>query len=307
MKSVATLLAATLGAILLAVLMLLGVNLECSQEWRPNEGQQSAEQNQKTTSGQSGDAAHKTFSALDEFNAIVNPNKPENSANDHKGGKRNWWHAFVCEVKATDLALAFFTLMLVIVGAFQAYWLRRTIDATKEIGQAALSVEHPIIFVQEIELSEWVGHGKVGSVLAGGCPPAKTQVAITFHNVGRSAAILTRICLEYGAVWELPQKPIYANIRTIPASRIIRRDESLLISNIGEVMTISEEERSRIMERELPLAHFWLYGYAAFNDVRGKEHVTGFCYRWHASQVALEIGERRGFHGDGPPAYTYNT
>jgi hypothetical protein len=102
----------------------LGINSECSQDWRPNEGQQDAQQDQQD--------ANKT----DPLAAAINRNEAPPAAPKAQREKRDWWHPFVCEVKATDLALAYFTLMLVIVGWFT---LDRSERSTRKTERAYLA------------------------------------------------------------------------------------------------------------------------------------------------------------------------
>ena len=88
------------------------------------------------------------------------------------------------------IAIAAFTVLLTRVSNKQA-------ELTKTTAAAVLSAELPIIFVQDIQLSEWGGYLSGSTVISeGGPPPEDCRVDITFHNYGRSVAVLTAVCID---------------------------------------------------------------------------------------------------------------
>ncbi len=200
------------------------------------------------------------------------------------------------------IAIAAFTVLLTRVSNKQA-------ELTKTTAAAVLSAELPIIFVQDIQLSEWGGYLSGSTVISeGGPPPEDCRVDITFHNYGRSVAVLTAVCIEHLVVSVLPENPTYENIRTIPPGRAIERDQSLpVVWGTGPTFRIAAEEIDRITQKSADLADLWVYGYLAFRDFRTMEHKCGFCFKWHCNQIGLDAGQKLGFHGDGPAAYHYNT
>jgi hypothetical protein len=48
-----------------------------------------------------------------------------------------WWKKFFCEMKVGDIAIAYFTFCLVVVGGFQAYWMARTLKVSESAARAA--------------------------------------------------------------------------------------------------------------------------------------------------------------------------
>ncbi len=205
------------------------------------------------------------------------------------------------------IAVAGFTYTLWLTSRELGRLTQASIDATEKIGNAAIAAELPILLVQEIELSEWVGHGKVSSVVGSGAPPKRGKVKFIFHNYGRSVARLTSFCLQHYVAWELPPTPTYDDPIPLPNYLTIERDKALpLVPPDSQNIHISDGDMDRITEKSPDLARLWVYGYLGFRDFRGKLHRTGFCYRWHTSQIGLEIGERMGFHEEGPPEYIYN-
>lgn len=56
-----------------------------------------------------------------------------------------WGARFLCEIKISDLVTIWLTWCLVIVGAFQAWWLFRTLSATEKAASAALNDQRPWI------------------------------------------------------------------------------------------------------------------------------------------------------------------
>lgn len=220
-------------------------------------------------------------------------------------------HATVLSAVVSALAavaIAGFTIKLTRATTRQARLTRNGIAATKRIADAALAAELPIVLVQEIELSEWVGFGKPFTVIGGGFPPERSKVRFIFHNYGRSVARLTSFCLEHKVVYDLREPPIYKSIASLPTGLVIQRDQSLaIVPDDSQLVRISESDMGRIAEKSPDLARLWVYGYIEFRDFRGESHRTGFCYLWHSNQVGLEIEQRLGFHEGGPEEYIYNT
>jgi hypothetical protein len=198
------------------------------------------------------------------------------------------------------VVIAIFTIVLACVGNKQA-------DVTSLAARATLSAELPMIFVQEIELREWLG-ATLTQTIAEGQPPEDCEIYITFHNYGRSVAILSALCLEYQVASALPARPAYKTTHAIPVGRAIERDQSFpMTPGGGPTFRLTGDERDRLAHKSTDLADLWVYGYLEFRDFRGVVHKTGFCFKWHSSLVALDARERTGFHSNGPPAYTYNT
>jgi hypothetical protein len=62
--------------------------------------------------------------------------------------KREWWNGFICDVKATDVAIAFFTLFLVAIGALQGVYIRRSVKVSE---RALTELERAYIYIKSIE------------------------------------------------------------------------------------------------------------------------------------------------------------
>jgi hypothetical protein len=97
--------------------------------------------------------------------------------------RRDWGNSFLCDVKATDVAIALFTFFLVVVGTWQGVQLKRTVDAAYE---EFVSTHRPIIRVRRAVLggvsgrlgAEWLSHGD------------DIEIEITVANVGGTPAHL---------------------------------------------------------------------------------------------------------------------
>lgn len=68
-----------------------------------------------------------------------------------------WWIRFVCEIRASDLALLACAVFLLLGGIFQGLWMRGALQAAKKSAaladEALMSAQRPYVFLKEIQVS----------------------------------------------------------------------------------------------------------------------------------------------------------
>ena len=88
------------------------------------------------------------------------------------------------------------------IGAWQGIQFKRTVDATKEIGSAAIGVELPQLHIMSV-----IG----GRGIIDGFPTNQSNPRITgtVKNYGRTPAFVTNYIINVIIAQELPKFPIY--------------------------------------------------------------------------------------------------
>jgi hypothetical protein len=91
-------------------------------------------------------AANPHFSASADLTSILQFKQSSDKNTEAKREQKykrwydsGWWKHFFCEAKIGDVAIAYFTYCLVVVGAFQAWWLKRSVDHMHIIERAHVS------------------------------------------------------------------------------------------------------------------------------------------------------------------------
>ncbi|MBC7469782.1 MAG: hypothetical protein H7322_10690 [Ramlibacter sp.] len=101
-----------------------------------------------------------------------------------------WWDHFRCDLKVGDAALVFFTYCLVVVGAFQAFFLRKSIIDT---GIAARAAQAGVKLAQEEFRLSHPAHIVVGRFMLSGQNDTLEQITFVIRNVGHTTARVFRI------------------------------------------------------------------------------------------------------------------
>jgi hypothetical protein len=217
-------------------------------------------------------------------------------------------------VSLYTLVLAFFSGLLVLISGIQIRYLisadetaRTSANAAELTAQAAIGVKLPRIMLQKMELFQpGPPYGKEAdsfkNIIAGGIPPERTQVSMTFTNIGETAAFLTSFCMQNFIGPRLPQPPVYGIVIPEPAGSIIKAD-AFAVYNVRNFFVVLTSEQLSNMQRIETSHRLWVYGFIAFTDFLGNPHESRFCQRW---QVAPIMGGPTGFVSDSetPPEYT---
>jgi hypothetical protein len=171
----------------------------------------------------------------------------ENNGNDEPP---NWWEGFVCEIKATDVAVAVFTFFLVLVGGIQAFFLWRSSVDTSKTAAAALANTDAL----RTQLRASVSGEVVGMQFI---PRDETvRVSVDLINSGQTPAYRCR------SMWEI-------EVRKHPLSEEVRVDSEKLALTPPAVIY---PQKPRGSEREYSIG-------SRLADIYEREHalyVTGF-------------------------------
>jgi hypothetical protein len=164
----------------------------CRDYKRPIEGQQAAKPNQQASS-KSSDRIE------DPLLRQINQNDVAKSEDQHQRKEGEWWDGFFCEVKATDVALAYFTLFLVF-GTFALWW--ATSDIARDANQSSemlVNMEAPYV----------TGGGDFESV--GG----RWFFRLDVENHGKTPAFMTGYDLQFATLAEVKKelKEVKENFR----------------------------------------------------------------------------------------------
>jgi hypothetical protein len=208
-----------------------------------------------------------------------------------------YWTLFGRKLKITDTLLAIFTLFLVMVGIGQAYYLDGTLKATKRSADAVVSIELPFLVLGRDTHLFSQGQGvSVGVPL-----PSESYPLISFINVGRSNAEITKECIEWSVADKLPPIPEYQNIVPYAPGTVLSNNADIRLNTRCEIKLAP----AQIDEIDRGQKKLWVFGFIGFKDFVGGPHEVGFCLKW----VPHPKDRPGGFvyDDDTPPAYTRRT
>jgi hypothetical protein len=160
-----------------------------------------------------------------------------------------------------------------------------------ELGaRASVWVELPCLYISRIdaidEEGDWTEHERLK-------PDHAYTIHVIFSNVGRSAAAVTNVTVQFGVFGKLPFPPRYPSRTEFPTVIEPKKDFAAcpLVATV-----LSESDASAIADGS---KYLWLWGYIRFEDFMESEHEIGFLGRWHADgNCFLEHTAKR---------YTYST
>jgi len=153
----------------------------------------------------------------------------QQSGNKETGCRRYetiWQRGLSDPVAYYTLWLTLFTGALAIVSGFQLWFLRRAdetarvsadaaklaADAANKSANAALAVEMPLVFLDQIDLvTPQPPLGPDPRQTVQGIPPALTTIKMVFKNYGRTPARVVSVHFHHRVIRELP--PLYAGGR----------------------------------------------------------------------------------------------
>ncbi len=125
-------------------------------------------------------------------NPIQHTATPETHAEPARWYQRAWWEGFFCDLKISDVAIGYFTYCLVVVGAFQAFWMWRTANLAE---RSMLDLERAHLFGGPMPtVHRW---------------PDKSLVWIVAQNYGRSPGILKEFWIGFASQEPAGDKPTY--------------------------------------------------------------------------------------------------
>lgn len=233
--------------------------------------------------------------------------KPYGAGSSSRGERNSRVVELLCQAKLTDLLIALFTYCLLVVGAFQGWFLLdagkaavATAEAASRQAHAAVASELPVIaFVgQKLIKYDLLDLAIADPVPPGVLTPGIYRALVEIRNAGRTNASLLRYSIRWLVAPELPPEPSYDHMGV--TNNVIPPNSGLWIHYPREPIIIQEAERRAIDEN---FAHLWIYGFLAYGDFMGEVTSIGFSYRW---EIFPEEGHQpRGLIPDGPSPYRY--
>ena len=240
--------------------------------------------------GRSGDTGGKNnhpstarFMLIDSLVAKGDKADSKSEPYNYQSNGNKWISKFFCEAKIGDVAIAFFTYCLVIVGGLQARRLRQTI-ATME------QTERPFMLVSELTV-------KGINSAPDNAGMVKLTIEYRMSNYGRSPAFLKTTFLNLVVVGTLPEPPNYANAQSVRFIVAVNgwygsvAPSEVLIdgSEIREIFTGSRE--------------CFVWGRFEYSGIAPVPHKLRFAFR----MIFDGQGNSSQFYPDGPDSYWENT
>ena len=180
-----------------------------------------------------------------------------------------FWPPFLgYRLKITDSLLALFTLLLVIVGAWQAYQLRRTV-------QSRITGERAQIYPGPLNTSKLVPSGAHAVYpLADGVPPPIIEWA--FMNVGKSPGIIREVRGELTLASRLPWRRRFTYSEVLPVELIVREGQQTddIPFPFNRNLTVDE-----INYLGVGTVQFCFFGYVKYTDTFHQLHTKAFAFR----------------------------
>jgi hypothetical protein len=218
------------------------------------------------------------------------------------------------DIKSTDVAVAFFTLGLVLVGIRQVDIYSRQAKIMRRqvlIQQQTSDLEWPRLFI--IILSHNLGEimSSPSARLYESHPTvslsAVPTVKFALRNYGRSPAIIFCIQTKVDKGRVPPREDVPYPYKDVPNGGIVDYQEtSAGVSAFANPLgTIRRSEFEGMLGGE---TYWWLFGTVGFNDVWDGENTLHFCWRYNHGDRIFEpyprsrnYTEQRGRRHDPPP------
>jgi len=166
-----------------------------------------------------------------------------------------WWQNFICEIKITDIIIAFFTYCLVAVGILQAFLTSHTL----------MSLERAYILAAwtDMEVSD---NGKV-------------TIKFRFRNVGRSSGVVKEFVVKFVQSGPLPKRPDYKSAHRIEF------DWGVEANSLKPDVVIEDSPY---------VGGQYMFGYVRYEDVFRKSRISRFGNRLFPDRQGDRRGERAG-------------
>jgi hypothetical protein len=190
-----------------------------------------------------------------------------------------WWDHFFDK---PDSYVALFTGLL-FVSTTALWWSTRKLwkagdaqiaiakqaaDAAVLNAKAAIGVELPII-IFELEL-----HRESGTTGIVTDAPGKLSILkILYKNMGRSAAEMLRLCVEWRVIDILPERAVFERMIDFAPG-------SMLDSAVAEQTIPMELQGAEVAAIKNKTKSLWVYGFLRYKDFIGDQHQTPYCARW---------------------------
>lgn len=195
----------------------------------------------------------------------------------------SWTTKFLCDAKIGDVAIAFFTWCLVIVGALQARRLRQTI-ATME------QTERPFMVFSDFKISNFTSAPDPAGMV-------KLLLTYGYINHGRSPAFFRRLNQTINTGEFLPKTPTYGDYES---NRFVISVGGGFASTKPVEIFLDGDVIKKLFLGEYNL---WIYGHFEYTGISLFPHSHRFVLR-----MIFDGGDESvRFYPDGPDAYWENS
>jgi len=220
------------------------------------------------------------------------------------------WFANIFE-KHKEVVIAAFTIVLAVstIGLWRStekLWeaVERQIrvatdaaNAAKKSADAAVAVELPMLLVTAIVLEPSSTRDDTSEYF----PDVTSRICMSYENLGKTPAILTKISFVWKVIKEMPRKPLYTDIQLFETGHIVRPGDRQNYET-GFNIDLTQDQIFAIRKNELS---FWVYGFIEYRDFMGEEHNTGFCALWERGDRGRRQSSQ--FVEAGLPQYIYQS
>jgi hypothetical protein len=266
-----------------------------SQNWTKDNSETSYQE--QYPSAQTHYSATNFFPIINPALAEAGSYEADNNPNSAYWNPTGWWQKFFCEAKVTDVALAFFTYCLIVVGGFQARYLYNTVAATKEAAdaaalnaQAVINSERAHIFIDiDVEnITREIPHANLVTK-----PEFEDhmitalRLSYTLKNYGKTPAIIRDIKHSTFVARNLLGVHEYESVVDLPAHILGAKETSSPISVIDlPRLTVREARSIRGAE-----STFWFRGIIVYDDTFGWRRTLKFIWHYGADSNGFRIFE----------------
>jgi hypothetical protein len=279
----------------------LSIDVQDAQPRATKNRRESANDGEYDASGNNTDP-EVVISVIHEAKAEEQKPNPGETGPDTNREPNDWWTRFKCEVKATDVSIAAFTAMLVLVGSFQAYYLFGTVRATNIAADAAKLNADALTQSERSHLFIRVLHQNISEALnSDAIEPTAITIKFLFKNHGKTPAILKTISRDI-AYWAQPPAFRESGLTGYIPVQGLPTEQDRIVDSGGETgelkcqaTNMTADQRRSIIRAQ---SYVWFYGRAIYDDIFGIEHEHRFIYRRDSH------GEFRAFQH---PEYSKNT
>lgn len=176
---------------------------------------------------------------------------------------------------------------------------KQSADAATVAANAVIAAERPRVHLSKLKFSRMGGDIQDRTKLP--------EISIGFRNLGRSVAVILDIRVVMRIVGELPETPEYGERHIyIPTGQTIAPGDEYSLRQLY----LDFKEGDVSTDPVLPFrAHFWVYGYIAYQDHLGDERRHGFVGLWMPPGTFSALGANSGedFIWAGNKNYAYDT
>lgn len=163
-KPILLFLAFIFSGLILCILLINNAGLICKPEQQRIEYQGQGEGKQSNTSNKNGESSGNIILSFKLTQSESQQEKAQQTADKKGWFQEGWWNKFFCELKISDVAIVFFTYCLVVVGAFQAWYLLRTMRETAIAAKATKDALDHTIDTDVITQRAYLARRSVNSV-----------------------------------------------------------------------------------------------------------------------------------------------